>query len=526
MRGINLAGFFIEASTQKAILLVFIFYSIIILGLSAMVKLQSKRDSGSKFSSFMTGSGQLKTIEVALITATTAMAGGTMLSAPGMTYKVGFVYSMVSFTLAIVHYLTLGTYGKKYAILHERIGAETSVQLMHYRYQSKTVAITLTLITVVFLTVNAGGQLMSAAKLFGAVLGDSAYTIGLLVATGIIIVYSLAGGMKSLAKVCVVQGAFMIFAVLFLAIAEFREISAQYGSIQAAMEFVQRSNDALLSARSYTPMAALGNCILMVWGNSCNPSIIQSCMMYKDQKVMKRTILISSTIMLVISLIMSSTGPLVYALNSSITNADYSTIYLTTSLLPGWMAGIVVSAVFAAIQSSVASFVIMIAGTLTRDLYKDCINPTVSDEKLSKMNTIFFAVFGVIAVLIAVKPTTLAQTLLIFSVGGMSCSFGIPNLFGAFWKKATKYGALASCIGGFLTYIGFYILQTSTVTSAWYYSNLNNIHPIIPTIIVSLILMIFVSLATQSKKIPLGIYKVWFCKEYDEKYTTIYNSCD
>ena len=36
----------------------------------------------------------------------------------------------------------------------------------------------------------------------------------------------------------------------------------------------------------------------------------------------------------------------------------------------------------------------------------------------------------------------------------------------------------------------------------------------------------FVALATRRRKVPFGIYRVWFCRDYDEDYTNIYDACD
>lgn len=36
--------------------------------------------------------------------------------------------------------------------------------------------------------------------------------------------------------------------------------------------------------------------------------------------------------------------------------------------------------------------------------------------------------------------------------------------------------------------------------------------------LISLILMVVVSLATQKDKVPLGYFQVFFCDDYDEKY--------
>lgn len=154
MNGIDLMGIHIDKSTQLTILGIFVFYSVITIALSVWVKYANRADKADKFSSFLTGSGELKIIEVALIAAMGAMAGGTMVSAPGLTYKVGFIYSLVCFTLFIFMYVTLGTYGKKLAIIKQRINAQTTIQMLHHRYQSRGVAVTLTLITVVFLIID------------------------------------------------------------------------------------------------------------------------------------------------------------------------------------------------------------------------------------------------------------------------------------------------------------------------------------------------------------------------------------
>lgn len=130
--------------------------------------------------------------------------------------------------------------------------------------------------------------------------------------------------------------------------------------------------------------------------------------------------------------------------------------------------------------------------------------------------------FCCICALLALNQNQLGQLLVILSAGGIALTFGIPYFFGVYWKKATAHGAFSSCIVGIISYVLFYKLSAMQ----WYKLYFHHINALIPAAIITILTMIIVSLFTQNKKVPLGVYRVWFCREYTEKYTNIYNSCD
>lgn len=522
MNGLDMGGFTISASTQKAILIVFIVYTAMIVGFGAYIKIKSRVGKTDKFASFLTGGGGMTAVEVALMAAMTAMGGGTMISGPGLTYRDGFIYAVVNIANFMVTFGALTIFGKRYAILGHRIHAQTSVQMLHYRYQSKAAAVIFSVGIAISLTISAGGQMLSAAKLFTTITGADSYIIGLVLTVVVIVLYTMSGGVKSLAKISVMQGAFMLVAVIGLGIAEFRQVIADYGSVQASMEFVTRTKDVLVNSRTYTPVYLIGMFVTSSFANISSPAIIQSSMMYDDVKVLKRAIPISCGMMLLVQLIMGTSGPFSFAINQGLENADYSTMFLTTHLLPGVMSGVVISAVFAAIQSSVAAFLLVIAGTITRDLYKDCINKNASDETLGNVNNIVFVVISVASFVIAMNQGSLGQEILILSTGFSISMVCIPILVGTFWKKATAPGTIAAGIVGLTTFL-FCSMNGGT---EWYKQLFLGAHASVPALILELTVFIVVSLATQDKKVPLGVYRVLFCKDYDEKYTTVYDAED
>ena len=70
----DLGGFSITSSQIKTIVVIFALYSILIIGLGAYVKVQSRRGGNDTLASFLTGGGGLGAFAIAMIAATNSMA--------------------------------------------------------------------------------------------------------------------------------------------------------------------------------------------------------------------------------------------------------------------------------------------------------------------------------------------------------------------------------------------------------------------------------------------------------------------
>ena len=56
------------------------------------------------------------------------------------------------------------------------------------------------------------GQITSGAKVFAAVTGSNSYYLGILLTIVITVIYTVSGGIKSMAKVASIQGVIMLIA--------------------------------------------------------------------------------------------------------------------------------------------------------------------------------------------------------------------------------------------------------------------------------------------------------------------------
>ena len=68
-------------------------------------------------------------------------------------------------------------------------------------------------------------------------------------------------------------------------------------------------------------------------------------------------------------------------------------------------------------------------------------------------------IIGLAVLLFALKPPDLLVWLNLFSFGGLESVFIWPIVFGLYWSKANKYGAISSMVVG----MGSYILLTDFI---------------------------------------------------------------
>ena len=201
---IDLGGFSMASSTQTTMLVIFLIYTVLIVGLGAYVKFSSRRNSSDTLSSFLTGGGGLGAFAIAMIAATNSMAGGTMVTAPGLTYAIGFSGGIIYYAGFLTAAFGLGSIGIKAAILKNRIGAVSFLDLFRLRFRSKAVIAALSLTCVVGLLFTACGQITAGAKMFAAITGSNQYYLGLFLVIVVTVIYTSTGGVKSMAKVAAI----------------------------------------------------------------------------------------------------------------------------------------------------------------------------------------------------------------------------------------------------------------------------------------------------------------------------------
>ena len=128
------------------------------------------------------------------------------------------------------------------------------------------------------------------------------------------------------------------------------------------------------------------------------------------------------------------------------------------ALLPPVVAGLVVSALLAAVMSSSNCLLISLAGCFTRDLYNKVFNPGVKLDELKYTRSLSRAVIAIstlAGILIASRAGGILDTIIIFNYPYMG-SMLVPLLGGVLFPKATARGAVAAIfLGGAIGVVSF-----------------------------------------------------------------------
>jgi Na+/pantothenate symporter len=130
---------------------------------------------------------------------------------------------------------------------------------------------------------------------------------------------------------------------------------------------------------------------------------------------------------------------------------------LTMGINMPWLAGLLVAAPFAAVMSTMDSFLLMISSALVRDVYQRNINPEAGEKTIKKFTYIVTVAVGFGAMLAAVNPPRFLQDIIVFTGSGLSTSFLAPMFLLLYWPRFNKFGAMCAMLGGFATHIGLYL---------------------------------------------------------------------
>ncbi|MCH2608806.1 MAG: hypothetical protein MKZ92_09765, partial [Pedosphaera sp.] len=101
---------------------------------------------------------------------------------------------------------------------------------------------------------------------------------------------------------------------------------------------------------------------------------------------------------------------------------------VTSSAGVPWLAVLLLAAPFAAVMSSVDSFLLMVSSSVVRDIYQNRVNPDASEQRLKKLSYLVTAVVGILAMLAVLNPPEYLQDLIVFATSGLAGCFLMPVL--------------------------------------------------------------------------------------------------
>lgn len=304
----------------------------------------------------------------------------------------------------------------------------------------------------VFFTFYVSSGLVSGGVLFENSFGVSYHT-GLWIVGGVVVAYTLFGGFLAVSWTDFVQGTIMFIALILVpAVTLFHT-----GGPVKTIGLIRDIDPNLLNLWKETSF--LGIISLFAWGLGYfgQPHIIVRFMAIKSIKEMKnaRRIGMGWMIFSVVGAMLTGLFGIAYFSQRGMKLDDPETVFIQLGhiLFHPIITGFLLAAILAAIMSTISSQLLVTSSSLTEDLYKVVFRRAASDQELVFVGRLSVLLVAVVATALAYTKNDTILNLVGYAWAGFGASFGPVILLSLFWRRMTKWGALAGMVAGALTVI-------------------------------------------------------------------------
>ena len=396
---------------------------------------------------FVAGTGVgLWTLAIAKMAAT--LSGFAFIGGPGLVYTIGIGAVFIILPGAITNALGAWVLAKRMRLLGEARGLFTVPDAIGARYRSPAAqglaAVAVLVAVVGYIATN----LLALGLVIDAIFGTG-LAPGIWIGTGVILAYSVAGGIMAGIYTDVFQGTVMAVAsaVVFV-------FALKSGDGMSHISRTIMAADATYLGPWGTigPMAAISYFFVFGVGSLGQPHVIHKFYMLRDPKQLKWYPLLMTIALAVTQLLYVGVGVAMKALVvggavAPLTRADQATPQFLLHYTPTLVAGLVFSGVAAAIMATVNSFMSVGAAALTHDLPVAFGTRVKNELRVGRITTVALAL---VAATVAQLSGSLVAFLGIFGWGLFGSTIVPALAIGLNWEGATAAGAIASIATGLI----------------------------------------------------------------------------
>lgn len=267
----------------------------------------------------------------------------------------------------------------------------------------------------------------------------------------VILIYSSLGGMWAVTITDIIQGVIMVMGVSLLGLAilfNVGEFGGFNGFVEAAI-----SARPVISGLGFAPLSILGLAFIWALWGLVAPMTVMRVLTMANGKSARRSLILGSVFAGVTVLVAALIAMSASTINPGLENADMAFIITMEKYFPSIIGGFLIASLFAAIMSSVDSFLLSCGATVARDIYKGLINPKASEKTVIMIGSISLWIVGIITIIISTMSLPLISLLTGWAAGALISAFCAPIVIGLYWKGISKNGVFWSMVIGAGGYI-------------------------------------------------------------------------
>lgn len=454
----------------------------------------------NNLSDYILGGRRLGSFVTALSAGASDMSGWLLMGLPGAIYAGGLIEAWLAIGLTIGAYFNWKLVAGRLRSHTEHSGdALTLPEYFHNRFDDKTriIKILSAVIFLLFFAVYCASGVVAGARVFEN-LFSVPYEYAIWYGAVATILYTFIGGFLAVSWTDTIQASLMIFALVLTPVFVVMNVGG-FDMMQEAINQVEIATNKNYNDM-FTGTTLLGVASLLAWGLGYfgQPHIVVRFMAAESVKSLENARRISMTWMIICLAGAIGIGYFGMAYffkfpeNAGVVNQNNEQIFIELAklLFNPWVAGILLSAILAAVMSTLSAQLLICSSAITEDLYKGILRPKASDKELIWLGRIMVLAVAALAIYIAQDPNSQVFGLVKDAWAGFGSAFGPVVLLSLFWKRMNGFGAIAGMLVGALV---VYFWKDATVAF-----NFPEMYSMIPGFICAMVAIVVVSLVTPT----------------------------
>ena len=407
----------------------------------------------SNVSDYLLGGRKLGSFVTALSAQASDMSGWLLMGLPGAVFAAGMGEVWVAIGLAIGTLLNWLLIAPRLRIYTEKTDSLTLSTYFANRFRdpSGMLRVISALVVLGFFSIYAASCLITAGKLF-PVLFNINYRTAVLIGSVVILVYTLLGGYLAVCWTDLVQGLLMVVALVAVPTAAYYGLGSTE-PIKNALEARELSLSFFPAGTGYL-VGTVSIISAAVWGLGYfgQPHILSRFMSISDIRQLPKataTAMIWVVISLSAACMVGITAIGIYSGGLPKGEEELVFIKMIQVFFNPYVAGVLLSAVLAALMSTIDSQLLVSSSTLTEDFYHRVLRREASAKELVWVSRGFVLLITAVAAGIALGPweKNIFQVVKL-AWGGFGAAFGPVVLMSLYFRKMNWKSALAGMVIG------------------------------------------------------------------------------
>ncbi|NLA77833.1 MAG: sodium/proline symporter [Clostridiales bacterium] len=448
-----------------------------------------------------------------LVTAMSAeasdMSSWLLMGLPGVALAAGLAEATwTAVGLAIGTYVNWLIVAKRIRIYSNRINAVTIPEFFSRRFGDKKGILSLVsaIIIVVFFIPYTASGFNACGTLFNSLSGGKIpYFTAMLVSAVVIIAYTALGGFLAASTTDLIHSIVMSIALIVVVLFGIQysggwdAVTANAHNLPSFLELTSTYDYKTGGTADYGLLTILST---LAWGLGYfgMPHILLRFMAIKDSNKLKTSRRIASVWVVIsmgVAILIGVVGCATVTNGSIVLDpGDGQRVIIEiakkiseSGIGFALLAGIILAGILASTMSTADSQLLAASSSVSQDLLINVFKLKIDNKKQMIISRLSIILIAVIAIIWARKEDSVFK-IVSFAWAGFGAAFGPVVLFALFWKRTTKWGALAGMIsGGAMVFIWKYIIAAKL-------GGIFAIYELLPAFVFACIVIVIVSLAT------------------------------